>query len=213
MRLRHKPGISPYLCSAPQIIRPLRHFFLTAFLLFSLMLSAQQADTYSLIANRLAEYGRLTMDADLDGLLELTDPELFEIVPREVLRQQLAGLRSDEKMQVVFSDFTVDNINELVSRDGIDYVPITFHHQLTFRMISPDYCKPEVLHRLARMMEKSYGKAIVDEAAATVELTARKSMFAIRRGAKKNWYFVEYRPENSAMVDLLVPPVVREQFN
>lgn len=149
----------------------------------------------------------------MEGLLGFTDPELFEIVPKEVLRQQLAGLRSDENMQVVFSDFTVDNIGEIVSRDGVDYAPITFHHQLTFRMKSPEYRKAAVLHRLARMMEKSYGKAVVDEAAARVMLTARKSMFAIRRGAKKNWYFVEYRPENSAMVDLLVPPVVREQFN
>ncbi|MEM1358931.1 MAG: hypothetical protein AAGF89_12070 [Bacteroidota bacterium] len=191
----------------------MRHFLLTAFLLFSLLLSAQVTDPYARIADRLAEYGRLTMNADLEGVLSFTDPELFEIVPKEVLYQQLAGLRSDENMQVVFSDFTVDNIGEVVSRDGVDYVPISFHHQLTFRMKSAEYREPEVLQRLARMMEKSYGSASVDEAAATVSLTARKSMFAIRRGVKKNWYFVEYRPENSAMVDLLVPPVVREQFN
>lgn len=175
-------------------------------------LTAQAPDPYSVIADRLAEYGRLTMEWNLDALLDLTDPELFEIVPRAVMRDQLSGLSSDENMEVRFADFTVDRIGELIAYDGIDYVPIDFHHGMCFTMKSADYRKPEVVARMARMLEKSYGRVSVDTAAASVRLTARKSMFAIRRNPTADWYFVEYRAENSAMIDLLVPPVVREQF-
>ncbi|MEL7163652.1 MAG: hypothetical protein AAFN92_23035, partial [Bacteroidota bacterium] len=99
-------------------------------------LTAQAPDPYSVIADRLAEYGRLTMEWNLDALLDLTDPELFEIVPRAVMRDQLSGLSSDENMEVRFADFTVDRIGELIAYDGIDYVPIDFHHGMCFTMKS-----------------------------------------------------------------------------
>ncbi|MEO0732930.1 MAG: hypothetical protein AAFZ52_08850 [Bacteroidota bacterium] len=190
----------------------MRLLFFLAGLLWLTWLPAQATDPYAAIADRLAEYGRLTMDWNLEALLDLTDPELFEFVPRAVIYDQLAGLSSDENMDVQFADFTVDRIGELISHDGVDYVPVDFHHEMRFTMKSAAYQEPQVLQRMARMLEKSYGQVTVDEAQTSVRLTARKSMFAIRRAPTDAWYFVEFRPENSAMIDLLVPPVVREQF-
>lgn len=183
-----------------------------AFFLASAAVFAQGKVDYSPLAERLAEYGRHTMDWNTEGLLDLTDPQLFEIVDREVMASQLNGLRSDENMEVAFTDFTVDRIGEMIIDFEDAYASVSIHHRITFRMISAEYRNPDFMLRMQRMLEKNYGEVRTDRAAATIEVTVNKSMFAIRRGTKANWCFVEYRPENAALMDLLVPPTVREQF-
>lgn len=165
------------------------------------------------MANRLAEYGRQTMAWNVEGLLDLTDPQLFEIVPREVLVHQFNNLQSDENITIKVTDFTVDRIGEIVSSRGVDYAPVDFHHGITFRLVSATYCEPDNFQRVVRMLEKNYGKVSVDRATNVLKVTTHKSMFAIRRKEKGPWYFVEYRPQNASMIDLLVPAVVREMSN
>lgn len=175
-------------------------------------LSAQAEIDYTPLANRLADYGRLTMSWDIDGLLDMTVPELFEFVPQEVLRKQMEGLRSDEDMEVRLHNFTVDRIGEAVTQRGRTFVPITCHHNITFTLKSAAYRDAAFADRMLRMLEKSYPQVDFDPNNHAIEVMVNKSMFAIRSSAKEDWFFVEYRPENAALMDLLVPPSVREQL-
>ena len=175
-------------------------------------LFGQAGTDFTPLAERLAEYGRQTMQWNPEALLDLTDPQLFEIVDREVMAKQMAGLRSDENMEVVFSDFTVDHIGSIVHDFSDAYAPVDIHHRITFRMLSPGYLAPDVLLRMKRMLEKKYGKVVTHQKKGIIEVVVKKSMFAIRRGENAPWCFVEYRPENTALMDLLVPPVVREKI-
>lgn len=189
-------------------------FFL--FFLLSVLtagLPAQADDDYTPIAERLADYARLTMDWEIDSLLDLTDPELFEVIPREAMRAQLAGLSSDENMEVNFKDFTIDDIGEIVNYHEDGFAPIKCHHRIEFRMLSDRYQAKEFQSRMVRMLQKSYGSGQVkhDTERGIITVSVVKSMLAIRRGKAANWCFVEYRPENAALMDLLLPPVVREQ--
>lgn len=177
------------------------------------VLPAQADEDYTPIAERLADYARLTMDWEIDSLLDLTDPELFEVIPRAAMRAQLAGLNSDEDMEVVFKDFTIDNIGEIVNYHEDGFAPIKCHHRIEFRMLSAKYRATDFQGRMVRMLQKSYGNDKVkhDPARGIITVAVVKSMFAIRRGKAADWCFVEYRPENAALMDLLLPPVVREQ--
>lgn len=175
-------------------------------------ISAQTDIDYTPLANRLADYGQLTMAWDIDGLLSMTVPELFEFVPQEVLRQQMEGLLSDENMKVTFHNFTIDQIGEAISEHERAYVPVECHHNITFKLLSPAYREDEFTSRMIRMLEKSYPRVNFDPKNHAIEVVVDKSMFAIRASAKEEWYFVEYRPENAALMDLLVPPSVREQL-
>jgi len=176
-------------------------------------LQAQSETDYTPLAERLAEYGRQTMSWNTEALLNLTDPQLFEIVDREMMSRQMAGLRSDENMEISFSDFTVDQIGAVVKDFKDAYAPVDIHHRITFRMLSPEYRAPAFVSRMQRMLEKSYGSVRVDHDNDVIDVVVKKSMFAIRRGTGANWHFVEYRPENEALMDLLVPPAIREQLN
>lgn len=191
----------------------MRFFFCFLLLFAAPNLSAQTADDYTPIAERLAAYARQTMDWEIDSLLDLTDPELFEVIPRQAMRAQLAGLSSDEDMEVTFKDFTIDDIGEIVNYREDGFAPIKCHHRIEFRMRSDKCRAKDFQDRMARMLQKSYGKDRVrhnpEQGLITVNVV--KSMFAIRRGKAAKWCFVEYRPENAALMDLLLPPVVREQ--
>lgn len=181
-------------------------------LLQSLFLAAQPPVDYAPLTDRLAEYGQLTMKGNVDGLLDLTCPDLFEIVPRNLLRDQMDGLQSDENMAVIFHDFTVDQIGESILDHGVTYVPLDCHHGITFVLRSEAYRSPDFSDRLIRMLEKTYADVRFNTADYQIEVVAPKAMFAIRRTANGDWFFVEYRPENAALMDLLVPPAVWEQM-
>lgn len=189
-----------------------KYLFCLLLLLSTSGLWGQAEIDYTPLAERLAEYGRQTMSWNTEALLDLTDPQLFEIVDREMMASQLAGLRSDHNMEVSFSDFTVDDIGRIVKDYDDAYAPVNIHHRITFRMLSPAYKSEDFMRRMQRMLEKNYGSVTVDASTFTIKVVVKKSMFAIQRGAKALWCFVEYRPENAALMDLLVPPVVREQF-
>lgn len=188
-------------------------FFALLFVLFAGTSLAAQGDIdYTPLANRLATYGRLTMAWDIDGLLGMTVPDLFEFLPQDVLRQQMEGLRSDENMEVTFHNFTIDRIGEAVTQGQRAFVPVECHHNITFRLKSDAYRAPDFAARMVRMLEKSYPQVVFDPQNHAIEVMVDKSMFAIRASEKTDWYFVEYRPENAALMDLLVPPSVREQL-
>lgn len=184
--------------------------FLFAFLLVA-ALPAQDSTAYAAIADRLATYAKRSMAWDVDGLLDLTDPELFEVIPRESMHRRLSGLRSDENMTVTVSDFTIDDIGEMVPYGKEAFVPITCHHRMSVTLNTAPYREKSFRDRLTRMLQKSHGSGKVrsGEAPHTLIVEVNKSMFAVRRGTTANWYFIEYRPDNAALLDLLLPPVVR----
>lgn len=184
--------------------------FFCAFSGLSLM--AQSSVDYSPLAERLADYGRLTMAWDIEGLLDMTAPGLFEIVPRATIREQMTGLQSDDNMEVTFHGFTIDRIGQAVSLDGAAYVPVSCHHDITFVLKSERYRTPDFALRIVRMLERSYHDVVFDDASHRIEVHVPKSMYAIRPGPASDWYFVEYRHENAALMDLVVPPAVREQL-
>lgn len=190
----------------------LRFFVFFLVLVAGNNLPAQTEIDYTPLANRLAGYGRLTMAWDIDGLLDMTVPELFEFVPQEVLRQQMEGLRSDENMVVKFHNFTVDRIGEAITQEGQSFVPLECHHNITFKLVSAAYQEDAFAARMVRMLEKSYPQVTFDPKNHAIQVMVAKSMFAIRSSEAGDWYFVEYRPENAALMDLLVPPSVREQL-
>ena len=171
---------------------------------------AQDTVDYAPLADRLATYGQLTMQWDIDGLLDLTVPDLFEIVPRATLREQMSGLQSDEHMRVTFHDFTIDRIGEAVTDFGASYAPVDFHHAITFELLSPEYRAADFAGRMVRMLEKTYPNVRYDAAKHRIDVNAAKSLYAIQAAPDAEWYFVEYRPENAALMDLLVPERVRE---
>jgi hypothetical protein len=193
----------------------LRIVVILLMLLFSPVLPGQRVDCYQEVARRLADYGRLTMEWKVDSMLEFTDPQLFEVVPRSVMREQLMGLNADGNIDVRFRSFTVDQIGALIPDEDVVYVPIKIHHEMIMRLLSISYQGEDMRNRLQRMLEKRHGPNNVryDASRKAFFVQQHKRIFGVRRGPDAPWYFVEYQPENVALLELLVPPPVREKLN
>lgn len=151
------------------------------------------------------------MQQQVDSLLELTDPELFEVIPKAAVRSQLSGLAANENFRVVIDGFTFDRIGEVVSYRQQSFAPVSCHQHIVFYLLSPEFRSPQAKARMVRTLEKKHGAANVYAAAGahTISVTAEKSLFAIRRSPQAPWKFIEYRAENAAILDLLLPPAVR----
>lgn len=161
---------------------------------------------------RLADYLRLARTGQVDSLLDMTDPELFAVVPREQLRAGLAGTTADGDLSVRIAEFAVDDVAAPVGYRRDTFVTVAAHVWLVFELRAPAYRTPGVRDRVRRMLEKTYGPARVRQTG-EFELRALvdKSLLAIRRGAGRPWFFVEYGTADAAVLDLLVPPAVRER--
>lgn len=188
----------------------MRKLFFFLLILAATSLTAQDA-AYSAIADRLATYARCAMARNVEGMLDLTDPELFEVVPRPAMARQLHAFQSDENMAIEVRNFAIDEIGEIVTYHGEAFAPVSCHHQIVFKPLTAAYRTPEARSRLKKMLEKNFGAGSVRQTGADQPLTVlvKKSMFAVRRASQGEWYFIEYRPDNAALLDLLLPPVVR----
>jgi succinate dehydrogenase flavin-adding protein (antitoxin of CptAB toxin-antitoxin module) len=188
----------------------LRKLLFYLLLLATSSLPAQDA-AYTAIADRLATYAQRAMAWDVEGLLDLTDPELFEVISRDDMARQWRGLRSDENLLIEVRNFVIDEIGEIVTYHGEAFSPVSCHHQIVFTPRTAAYRTPEFRSRLRGMLEKNYGPGSVRLSTVDHQLIVlvKKSMFAVRRGSRAQWYFIEYRPENAVLLDLLLPPVVR----
>lgn len=185
---------------------------LTLFFYFTHGLGAQTTTAYTQLAERLRAYGQKTMDWDIEGMLDMTVPELFSYVPREVLRTQMNSLRSDENMTVHFKDFTAGKIGPVVQYQSKSFAPITCRYRVVFELHSPEYRAPPFVEQMLQMLRQSYGNARYLSDRMVIVTETDKKMYAIRPADTAVWYFAEYRIDNAVLMDLLVPPVVREQM-
>lgn len=175
-------------------------------------LSAQDPTDYSALSDRLADYARRSMDQDVPGLLDLTDPALFEVLPRELLAERLTAHSGDSPFTIRVTDYAIDHLGESIDYDGVRYAPVNCHHQLTYVLEPAAYADANLRHRLVRMLEKRHGAGRVTTSAATRTITATvaTTLLAVRRG-EAPWYFFEYRSDNVGLLDLILPAVVLER--
>ena len=175
-------------------------------------LPAQPATDYADLADRLGRYARTAMDQDAPGLLDLTDPALFEIIPRELLQQQYAALSSTDRIRFEVKNYVVEEIGAVVHHGDTDYAPVRCRHQLICQPVAADFDNPNTRHRLLRLLQKNFGSDNVrtDEQRGLLLAEVEKTLFAIRRG-DNDWYFFEYRNDTAGLLDLVLPPAVRER--
>ena len=192
-------------------MHPQKLFFCLALCLASFLLSAQSADRPEL-RQRLDDYGRLTEALKIDSILDYMDPQLFELVPREMLAQQFEAVLDSSEMLITLGGFEYGDFGESVTTGAGEFLLVPYRGRIHMELRAEELRDSSAVAAMFSMMTASYGadKVDYDEAAYRFDIQLDKQLVAIRRPGATLWYFIEYQPQLGEMMEPILPREVRK---
>lgn len=180
-------------------------------ILLALVLSAFQgfAQEYTKeILRATEEYMEVNQKLDVDGIMEMVYPKIFEIVPKEAFKMQYKQLFDSEEMTIGFGDFAIKEVlDKTVEYQGEVFGVVRYNFGMTMKFA--DNSADEFI---LAAFEEEYGEDNVsyDKQTSTFGLNVDSEMFVIKNTGK--WYFIENKPELEAILGQLIPETVRAAF-
>lgn len=154
------------------------------------------------------EYIEINQKLDVDGIMERVYPKIFEIVPKDMFKEQYKQLFENKDMTIGFGGF---EITEILDKT-ITYKKETFGVARYAFEMTMKFATNEADEYILEAFNEKYGKESVayDKETSTFSLSMNSEMFAIKSDGK--WYFLENKPELEAIIGQLIPDEVREAF-
>jgi hypothetical protein len=180
-------------------------------ILLALVISAFQgfAQEYTKeILRATEEYMEVNQKLDVDGIMEMVYPKIFEIVPKEAFKMQYKQLFDSEEMTIGFGDFAIKEVlDKTVEHQGEVFGVVRYNFGMTMKFA--DNSADEFI---LAAFEEEYGEDNVsyDKQTSTFGLNVDSEMFVIKNTGK--WYFIENKPELEAILGQLIPETVRAAF-
>ncbi len=163
-------------------------------MLFSLLLTTGFATLLASQTNSIAEYELQIADrlygfeiarlaTDHERLLDYVYPELFTLIPREILRDKMEGTSKVAVLVDRLDAFRLTTIGAPVEADG-----------KTFLKISYEYVRPAG-DESPRFLRTTNGNADL----------IQRSVLAIRTDRDLQWYFLEIQHGQEEMLSAIIP--------
>lgn len=189
----------------------MRSFLLACCLLFLSVswLSGQSAIDDS-ITERLNQYFQATEAQDWDGVVDLLYPRLFELAPKEDMRQTLADMNGNG-ISFEMSGFEIKRISAPFDHEEERFAKVDYSGKMRIKFTSEAYQTPEMVGAITDNFKASYGPGQVRYEAETgiFHIGVNKSMYAIAQSGTQEWYFIETEGEAS-MMEQIIPAAVLE---
>lgn len=185
----------------------LKHI-LILFVLSAMGFQANAQELKEEIRKATEAYMEINQKLDVDGIMENVYPKIFDIVPKEVFKEQYKQLFENEDMTVGFGDFNITEIlDKTVEHEGETFGIARYAFEMTMK-----FATNEADEYILAAFNEEYGEDRVayDKATSTFTLNVDSEMFAIKSDGK--WYFLENKPELEAIIGQLIPEEVRKAF-
>ncbi len=191
----------------------MRYYLLFMICLLSGTLSAQTLDTITenQIRAKLDTYFVATDDKDWDAVLDMLYPKLFELAPRESVKQQFTSLEGGG-MDFRFFDVIIGDMTDPVDYEEERFILLDYEHKMGISLI--DTSMQAAATTMLSIFQGQYGEENVSFDEAKSEFTVRvvKKMLAVTPADTVDWRFVDFDPKNPAVLTLLVPEEVQKKL-
>lgn len=189
----------------------MRSFLLASCFLFlnSGWLSGQSAIDDS-VTERLNQYFQATEAQDWDGVIDLLYPRLFELAPKEDMRQTLADMNGNG-ISLEMSGFEIKRISAPLEHEEERFAKVDYSGKMRIKFTSEAYQTPEMVGALTDNFNASYGPGQVRYEIETgiFHISVNKSMYAIAQSGTTEWYFIDTEGE-AGMMEQIIPAAVLE---
>lgn len=189
----------------------MRSFLLASCLLFlsASGLSGQSAIDDS-ITERLNQYFQATEAQDWGRVVDLLYPRLFELAPKEEMRQTMADMNGNG-ISLEMSGFEIKRISAPLEHEEERFAKVDYSGKMRIKFTSEAYQTPEMVGAITDNFKASYGPGQVRYEIETgiFHIGVNKSMYAIAQSGTTEWYFIDTEGE-AGMMEQIIPAAVLE---
>ncbi|MDW3647713.1 MAG: hypothetical protein R8P61_11650 [Bacteroidia bacterium] len=198
----------------------------TATILFSILfifsgfLQAQPEATEENLSATLTEYISLVENMDLGGTVEYLHPKLFEMAPKEMLKQAMEQAFADSSISFRMYDGEISKIHDILTVEEGSYalVDYKFTMDMQFKLdeSNPDSVDSDLesIEMTGSILAMQHGEENVslDKESRTLTITANNTMYAILEDGFDSWKFLEKKPNMMGLLDQIIPESVKEKL-
>ncbi len=158
-------------------------------------------------------FSRLISENKIDDALEYTNPQLFEILPKESMKSLMEAVFKMPNIEYRISTPIINEISEVKRIDNVDYIKIKYVSPIEMKMKDLDLSDENKLQMLLNTFETKFGKGNVtlDKASSYFKINAEKEVVATSIDDKNNWKFITVdNPRMKALLGKFIPSEILE---
>ncbi len=192
---------------------------ITTFVLLILSFSAftQTAPTAESLKKEIDKYCKLSLAKDVDGLLDFMPDELFEMAPRDAMKEALEQSLNSDKVDIYFDKIDATAISPIIELEKKYYARIDYSSIIRFgfaKMIAEmdDDTQKQFVSNVDEAYKKQFGEKNIKYNATTKTYTVSVSnhSFAIYNN---KWKFIGDEDKTKVLVNKIVPEEVQKKLN
>jgi len=187
---------------------PMKIFaLLILFLGFAVDMQAQD----TALVNRLNAVLKHTKAKEYDKIMDYTYSKLFEIVPREIMKDAMEQSFDTDEFMIELDSMKIETIYPIFVIDDTSYVVVQHTMLMRMKYTEPfDTVNKENTSLLVTLMEARFGEGNVrfDALANSLNILMKPDIVGIKEKSSGLWTFVNLNDNNPAMLEYLFSPVV-----
>lgn len=163
------------------------------------------------LQERLNLVMQATRNMDIEKILDLSYPKLFELAPREAVAEAMKAAFETEEFSTTLDSVNVTKVFPAFTVENGQFAKIT--HSMLMRMRFKEEIDSASLEEMMPLMEDGFGKGNVrfDKANNTFVVKDNSELVAVKDEHSAEWTFVNYEPE-SELAALLFSDAVIEKL-
>ncbi|TDQ18841.1 hypothetical protein DFQ04_0649 [Algoriphagus boseongensis] len=158
----------------------------------------------------LNQYFLATQAKDWNKVLDMVNPRIFSIAPKDMMQQMYSQMESDSGMKFHFSEIKILGYKtELILQDT-SYVPVDYSMILNIKLNPEIFKTPEHINMLHQGFEKTYAGQEVqfDQENAQFFIGVKNTLVASSAKNSNQWFFSEYKANDPLLSKILPAEVI-----
>jgi hypothetical protein len=180
------------------------------FLLVSLCTYSQTTDTT--LNKRLAEYMSYSKDMNIDKLLDYMYPRLFELAPKEQLKQALENAYNNAEIEIKLDSLAMGNVLPISKFSRGAFTKFSYTVKMRMKLMTKEM--EESTDMILQSFKSSFGEENVsyDETAKFFWVYQTKDGIAIKDSYSKNtWTMIGL--EKDQTINGIIPAEIKKKYN
>lgn len=166
-----------------------------------------------------------TADKDFETLLDYMNPNLFDVIPRDMMKMALEEAMNDESMKAMSMKFLdAKEKSDPYVHQGVSYQLVSYSMKMSMdlEMFKEDDEEEEeesidgtdYNDFMLNIFKAQYGDdaVVLDEAKNILHITTEKDMYATNDPAHSGWKFIEKDDSKKALIKKIIPEAVLKKL-
>jgi len=179
-------------------------FFAT---IFSISIQAQTEDE---ARGLLDQYADIFESKEWSRSLDLTYPDLFNVIPRDQMEQVIESTFNSPLFEMSFGDLEVQDVSELYEEEGLSYRFMNYRQEMAMTVLDTEAVS---VSALIGPMRAQFGEENVTVSGSTLNILANNKLAVLKKTGDEKLYGLEIKNElKSLMGNFMSETFVRRAF-